>query len=158
MIMPSFQFDDGFAEPNPLVKMIQHLLPAATVGAGSGIMNIFAGRSLNRQREEFEKVMLVAKYKADERLQTRQHEHDREMSQYNAAVQLTLNYLAHEQQLELQGRQHQHDRSMQRSEHSHQDEMQSRDLAHREVMYLREAEERLALHYSNQYRDWETYS
>jgi hypothetical protein len=49
------------------VQTIQHLLPPAAVGLGAGIMNIFAGRSQNYRREEFEKVMLVAKYKADER-------------------------------------------------------------------------------------------
>ena len=176
MTMPYFQFDDGFSEPNPLVQTMQHLLPPAAVGLGAGIMNILAGGLQNQRREELEKVMLVAKYKADESLQTRQHQHDRTLQtdrqehdrslqwnqhqhdrslsqdrdQYNAAVQITLSYLAHEQQLEVQGKQHQHDRSMQRSEHGHQDEMQLRDLAHREVMYRREAEERLALHYLSQ--------
>ena len=129
------------------MQTIQHLLPPAAVGLGAGIMNIFAGRSQNYRREEFEKVMLVAKYKADERLQDRQHEHDRNLQTDRQNHDRSLQWNQHQHDYSLQGNQHQHDRSLQGNQHQHDRSLQGNQHQHEHGMFEKNAALQLTLNY-----------
>ena len=106
---------------NPLVGMLRNLLPAAMVGVGGAVVNAvtapFQQRRQQQKREDFEKIMLLAKYKADESLQTRQFGHD----------------------LEVQGNQHRHDLTMQGNQFGHDLTMQGNQFAHDRAMFQQNA-------------------